>query len=77
MLTLQGTSLNTAHTKKLATVVPSMPKALTAAGKWNLHSSCRNTHSRRVKLGSGSGSGGYSGKKLDVCGAAKCSSWRY
>jgi hypothetical protein len=36
MVTLQGTSLNTRQTRKLATVVPNMPSALTAAGKWNL-----------------------------------------
>jgi hypothetical protein len=48
MLTLQGTTLNTAHTRKLATVVPSMPRALTAAGKGNLHDSSRGAHNNDV-----------------------------
>jgi hypothetical protein len=36
MVALQGTTLNTQQARKLATVVPNMPRALTAAGKWNL-----------------------------------------
>lgn len=52
---MQGTNLNTRQTRKLATVVPNMPSALTAAGKWNLQrtavgSCCERLHTRKWSL---------------------------